>query len=967
MHINKKIDHFVVLMYENRSFDNLLGTLEHDNDGFDGIPEGWELPLGAGSKAPTLPHFVAKDDVLGKGPSHHHVETLRQLFGPSVNWKVEFGKKTPWKLVSEHWEDLKKKGRNNRGFLWDYRTLKKRNRKEKIYTKLMGTWDRTHIPAIRTLATSYGICQRWFSSVPGMTQPNRLFSLCGQSFGRVDHRFIRPLKAPKDASVFARLEEASVDWMFYHGRGIFDGLALTPHIVRDIPGDKKQHIKNFLDAARLGNLPCFSYIEPRNGPKVHESMHPGYDEGVEVLERGDALLATVYNALRSNAKSWKRTLLVVTWDEHGGFPDHVPPPRVPGLGKAKKSKGFDFSMLGCRVPALVISPWVRKGGLDSVQRDHTSILRTVRELYGFDKPFSVREKDTPSLSKFLEDRRRPLKDCPESVPVIRRREISESEMELARALPLSEYDRYIAAAMLGTAREEGLFVGPVTEQSLQDWTVRDLEGLARRLASISQERLIYQLDASYSSVRDRLLKEATSRQAEVLIPEYKRGRPIIVFLPGGMGSRLERSEHRFDEINSGYEDFDVVWFDGGLIFKKDALKLRMETNGWDHEGHVVSPRGEVGFIVKPYNATRKYFKRLDWNYVVCGFDWRRPLGECSDLLTLFLDRLRARIHTETGEADALSRVTLVGHSQGGLVLRLWLHRMFDGQASDSDLSKWFRSAVTVGAPFFGTSNHFGRYYVGDESLNLLYDRRAMAELVGGLPGPYINLPVDAATFVRHAEDLGKNRNDFPVRDHKSGDQAADPYGKEQRSRLPAWVSSRYLREAQRARSQIVTSLPPKVRARTYNLRSGAKETPSFVYWKAVDGSTFDPNHESPIVIPDKARWEKGDGSVPLWAGSTPDLIATEGHDTVLKVADDHVGLMEHTEVLSSIKQLVRTRTLEPEAADEMEYLGAEPASKEQLRAFLEDVRDGRITAGSEAASEPSILARLLREVCSPTL
>lgn len=478
MHISKKIHHLVVVMFENRSFDNILGTLPHPGYGdiaFDGLPDGWVLPHDYDEKK-LSPWFPAEQDVKGSGPSHHHASTLRQLVGPVKDWKKEFDKTHPYKKVRKRWPDLLDRKQTNRGFIWDYKQFEG----SKYSARVMGTWNERYIPAIWDLARHYGVCQRWFASLPGMTQPNRLFSLCGESFGWVDNGkpafMVR--QAPRGSTVFAKLEEAGVSWHIYT-----DISGLTQYMTVDDRRYKRKQ-ESFFEHARQGKLPQFSFVEPSNGIP-NQSQHPAGPGqwGPAVLQRGDDFLADVYNALRSNEEKWKHTLLIVTWDEHGGFADHVPPPTevTPPKG-GTGDMGFDFTMLGVRVPALVISPYVRKGLLDNIVRDHTTILSTVRELYGLEEPFSDREASMPSLSSLLADE--PSDHADQPFPEVKSSgRDAEALMALDQDLgPLDEFQRDVASAMVYVALQENVDLGPIGKRDLAEWTQQDFRGVGLKLA-----------------------------------------------------------------------------------------------------------------------------------------------------------------------------------------------------------------------------------------------------------------------------------------------------------------------------------------------------------------------------------------------------------------------------------------------------------------------------------------------------
>jgi len=158
-------------------------------------------------------------------------------------------------------------------------------------------------------------------------------------------------------------------------------------------------------------LLAYTFIEPRHFD-THKwgkanSQHPtskfrGIIPSTGSVPRGEALIASVYTALRSNAEIWSRTLLIVTYDEHGGFYDRLRPPEVePVRGVAPK--GFRFDLLGPRVPAVIVSPYVRQGTIEHTRCfDHTSLTATVREIFGIQPALSERERTANTVTSLLE-------------------------------------------------------------------------------------------------------------------------------------------------------------------------------------------------------------------------------------------------------------------------------------------------------------------------------------------------------------------------------------------------------------------------------------------------------------------------------------------------------------------------------------------------------------------------------------
>ena len=154
---------------------------------------------------------------------------------------------------------------------------------------------------------------------------------------------------------------------------------------------------DFLDDAKNGNLPAYSFIEPRYLPDVDlpNDQHPPHG-----VTAGEQLIATVYNALRKGPQ-WTSTLLIITYDEHGGCYDHVPPPAATSPDMAKSSP-FNFDRYGVRVPAVIVSPYIKAGTIlrapkGSPPFDHTSVMATLRNRFGLGAPLTHRDAAAPDL------------------------------------------------------------------------------------------------------------------------------------------------------------------------------------------------------------------------------------------------------------------------------------------------------------------------------------------------------------------------------------------------------------------------------------------------------------------------------------------------------------------------------------------------------------------------------------------
>jgi phospholipase C len=242
----------------------------------------------------------------------------------------------------------------------------------------MGYYPKDFLPALHALAQDFTICDHWFASLPGPTWPNRFFALTGTSMGRVNmpddgtHKADLPGYFQQDQdTIFDRLTEKGIHWKVYF-HDIPQSWVLAqqrkPHNAA-----RYFYVREFFADARgaAEEFPSFCFIEPDFMGINENDDHPPHD-----IMKAEKLIADVFNALRANEELWLSTLLVVLYDEHGGFYDHVTPPTaVPPDGHCEE---YSFDQLGVRVPALLISPWVEKALVDT-QFDHTSLLRYLTE------------------------------------------------------------------------------------------------------------------------------------------------------------------------------------------------------------------------------------------------------------------------------------------------------------------------------------------------------------------------------------------------------------------------------------------------------------------------------------------------------------------------------------------------------------------------------------------------------------
>ncbi|MEZ4380219.1 MAG: alkaline phosphatase family protein [Nannocystaceae bacterium] len=330
------IDHIVVLMMENRSFDHYFGARK--------LVEG-----------------EASDGLNGDESNSTYQGEVIQVFKMD-----EFEPQDP----PHGWESCHFQfnlGENN-GFV-----IENEKANPGFEAQAMGYHVREQLPALYELADSFTNCDQWYSSVMGPTWPNR-FYLNAATSGDEKDNFPKPglqtiWHLLVDADVSSRIYFTDVPWVagafplvptvwsrFAEGYAGFNLLTLTNPYTLD----------NFFDDCEAGTLPSVSFLDPGF---TSNDDHPDHN-----IQLGQVLIGSIYKAL-AESPLWEKCLLVITYDEHGGFYDHVPPPKT-------TDDNPDFRQLGFRVPSLVIGPHVRRGCVNSTQFEHVSVLTTIAKRFG---------------------------------------------------------------------------------------------------------------------------------------------------------------------------------------------------------------------------------------------------------------------------------------------------------------------------------------------------------------------------------------------------------------------------------------------------------------------------------------------------------------------------------------------------------------------------------------------------------
>jgi phospholipase C len=358
-----QLEHIVVLMMENRSFDHMLGSLKTVNPAIDGYIDSDPFTNPDANNNAVKPQALAEfQGQLNPDPDHHFPAVDVQIYGSQTgNGRVA----------------------NMQGFVTSYY----HQRQDVGHSqKIMHYFKQTDLPVLTTLALQFAVFNRWFASIPGPTICNRAFAHYGTSFGRVDmdpFDVIEPIKSIYTRLVTATPKHSAKVYYYDTSSSTMEVANLLQHQT-EVFGTYPQ----FLSDCNKGLLPDYSFVEPNysdhdtdEGEEVASDQHPDHD-----VQAGEQLIAEAYMHIK-NGRNWANTALLVVYDEHGGIFDHVVPPVCkpdkfhstqvdPGTGQP-----FQFDRLGVRVPAILISPWIPRGTVVDRVFDHASIPATISKFF----------------------------------------------------------------------------------------------------------------------------------------------------------------------------------------------------------------------------------------------------------------------------------------------------------------------------------------------------------------------------------------------------------------------------------------------------------------------------------------------------------------------------------------------------------------------------------------------------------
>ncbi|CAN6461089.1 unnamed protein product [Victoria cruziana] len=390
----------VVLVQENRSFDHMLGWMKSLNPEIQGVTGQEWNPLSTSQPDSAKVYFGNESEYVDPDPGHSFEAIREQVFGNNTDSSADPPPMNGFVQQAESMQQGMSETVMN-GFLPDA------------------------VPVYKALVSEFAVFDRWFASVPSSTQPNRLYVHSGTSHGLMSNESKKLVRGLPQRTIFESLDEAGFDFGIYYQ---YPPSTLFYKNLRKLKYIPKFHEYDltFKRHCREGKLPNYVVIEQRYFDLKllpGNDDHPSHD-----VSEGQKLVKEVYEALRSSPQ-WNQILFIITYDEHGGFYDHVPTP-VRGVPSPDDIAGpdpfnFRFDRLGVRVPTIMISPWIEKGTVvhgptgpePSSEFEHSSIPATVKKIFDLKDFLTKRDAWAGTFDHIVLTRTTPRDDCPETLPV----------------------------------------------------------------------------------------------------------------------------------------------------------------------------------------------------------------------------------------------------------------------------------------------------------------------------------------------------------------------------------------------------------------------------------------------------------------------------------------------------------------------------------------------------------------------
>jgi len=502
---SQAMEHVVLVLFENRSFDNVLGRLYGPEDGkrFEGvvgkdlsnpIPDWAEH----GAERRMVPYTIATDmDAPNPDSGEEYFHTNTQLFNrldDDNRFKIGEAVSPPWNTPEPGAVPTMD------GFVTDYISTftaeMGRQPTYEEYAQIMTGYTPEQLPVLSAIAKGFGVFDRWFCEVPSQTFMNRSFWTAASSSGFVINSPVSNFTQHNTAeTLFDRLEAHRRTWKVYVQEPMplsFTALIHMPRL-KDRLGTHFVPYSEFEHDAANGTLPDFSLIEP-NMLSGHSDYHPAFGRSLvpgdmnlpmdppSSIRGGEAFLARIYNAIRSagspHGSNVYNTLFFIGWDEPGGTYDHVPPGPVPPPDATAPAGqlGFKFDRSGYRVPAIIVSPWVDEGIVINDEHRHTSMIATLRKVWGLGEPFTGRDAAATPIDHLLslEDPREPA-----GWPDVEALPVPQFHMDMVQmGRALSVLGKAAGSGMLEHAKQSGIAIpAELTDRDSHPSTEQIIAGL----------------------------------------------------------------------------------------------------------------------------------------------------------------------------------------------------------------------------------------------------------------------------------------------------------------------------------------------------------------------------------------------------------------------------------------------------------------------------------------------------------
>ncbi|WJX31949.1 Phosphatidylglycerol/phosphatidylinositol transfer protein [Trifolium repens] len=391
----------VILVMENRSFDHMLGWMKKLNPNINGVNGSESTPLSITDPNSKRIYFKNEAQYVDPDPGHSFQAIREQIFGS---------------------EDTSGYPAPMNGFAQQAYSM---DNTTKMSQDVMNGFEPDHVAVYKTLVSEFAVFDRWFASVPASTQPNRLYVHSATSGGATSNVAKLLTMGYPQQTIFDNLHDNGFDFGIYYQN---IPATLFYRNLRKLKYVPKFHLYDltFKRHAKDGKLPNYVVVEQRyTDTKLFPANddHPSHD-----VYQGQMFVKEVYETLRASPQ-WNETLFLITYDEHGGFYDHVATP-VRGVPSPDGIMGpepfnFTFNRLGVRVPTIAISPWIEKGTVvhgpngsptPTSEYEHSSISATVKKIFNLPKFLTQRDEWAGTFEGIVQTRTEPRTDCPEQLP-----------------------------------------------------------------------------------------------------------------------------------------------------------------------------------------------------------------------------------------------------------------------------------------------------------------------------------------------------------------------------------------------------------------------------------------------------------------------------------------------------------------------------------------------------------------------